>query len=221
MTDKIGVYIRTSTLNQKESIQLQQEELERYCNAHNFEIYDKYIDFGFSGKSTERPAFQHLMEDAKENKFDMVLVTKIDRFARSIIDCLVNVEKLQKYNVSFAATSQPIDTSSAMGKLTLNIMAAFADFEREIIRERMEAGRIAAEKRGIVCNRPRLKISKHEVLKYIIKGLSANSTAKILDVDPATICKRLMEWGYIYDNGTWIIKSGFIEQVVPNMLDDE
>jgi len=206
MKRKIGLYIRTSTENQKESIKLQQEELERYCENHDFEIYDKYIDFGFSGSNVERPAFQNLIQDAKEKKFDMVLVTKIDRFARSIIDCLVNIEKLQAYNVAFAATSQPIDTSSAMGKLTLNIMAAFADFEREIIRERMRAGRKAAEKKGVVCNRPKLKISEHKVMKNINKGLSATATAKILDVNPATVVKRLHEWGYVYDKGEWIRK---------------
>lgn len=203
MSYKAALYIRTSTENQKESIKMQTEQLERYCQAHGYEIHDKYIDFGFSGKDADRPAFTHMMQAAKEHEFNMVLVTTIDRFARSIIDCLVNVEKLQSLNISFAATSQPIDTSNAMGKLTLNIMAAFADFEREIIRERMEAGRIAAEKRGVVCHRPRIKISEREVMKYINKGLSANSAAKILEVDPATVCKRLNEWGYRYINGEW------------------
>lgn len=203
MSKKVALYIRTSTENQKESIRMQTEELERYCKAHGFQVFEKYIDFGFSGKDKDRPAFNHMMQDAKAREFSMVLVTKIDRFARSIIDCLVNVEKLQSLNISFAATSQPIDTSSAMGKLTLNIMAAFADFEREIIRERMEAGRKAAEKRGVVCHRPRIKLSEREVMKYIKKGLSANATAKVLEVDPATVCKRLNEWGYKYINGEW------------------
>jgi site-specific DNA recombinase len=206
MKRKVALYIRTSTENQKESIRLQQEELERHCKHKEHEIFDKYIDFGFSGSNVERPAFQNLMENAKENKFDMVLVTKIDRFARSILDCLVSIEKLQNYNIAFAATSQPIDTSSAMGKLTLNIMAAFADFEREIIRERMAAGRKAAEKRGIVCNRPRINISESKVMKYINKGLSATATGKILDIDPATIVKRLHEWGYTYNSGEWVKK---------------
>ena len=206
MKQKIALYIRTSTENQKESIKLQQDELERYCKTHEFKIYDKYIDFGFSGSNVERPAFQNLMEDAKQNRFDMVLVTKIDRFARSILDCLVSIEKLQNYNIAFAATSQPIDTSSAMGKLTLNIMAAFADFEREIIRERMAAGRKAAEKRGVICNRPRLNISESKIMKYIKRGLSATATGKILDIDPATVVKRLHEWGYEYNCGEWVKK---------------
>lgn len=206
MTLKVALYIRTSTENQRESIRLQTEELIAYSKSHNYEIYDKYIDFGISGSTTERPALNTLLEDAKVHKFDMVLVTKIDRFARSILDCLLNIKKLQENDVQFAATSQPIDTSSAMGKLTLNIMAAFADFEREIIRERMETGRKAAEKRGVVCNRPRKEISKKSVLNYIETGLSATATAKILKVDPATVVKRLNEWGYVYENGKWVYK---------------
>lgn len=206
MALKVALYIRTSTENQRESIKLQTQELISYSKSHNYEIYEKYIDFGFSGSTIDRPALTNLFEDAKAHRFDMVLVTKIDRFARSILDCLLNIKKLQEYGIQFAVTSQPIDTSSSMGKLTLNIMAAFADFEREIIRERMETGRKAAEKRGVICNRPRKEISKKAVLNYIEIGLSATATAKILKVDPATIVKRLNEWGYVYEDGKWIHK---------------
>jgi site-specific DNA recombinase len=204
MTTKTALYIRTSTENQKESIKLQEEELKTYCDAYKIEIFDKYVDFGFSGSNTERPAFQEMMTDAQDHKFDMVLVTKIDRFARSILDCLVSIERLQRFDIAFAATSQPIDTSSAMGKLTLNIMAAFADFEREIIRERMQAGKEAAKKRGVVCNRPKVKINENEVLKYFKLGLSATATAKVIGVDPSTLISRLYQWGYNHDTGKWI-----------------
>ena len=200
---KAAIYIRTSTNNQKESIILQTEELERYCKLHEIEVHDKYIDFGLSGKNTERPAFQHLMQEASENKFNMVLVTKIDRFARSIVDCLVNVQKLENIGIQFAATSQPFNTSDAMGKLMLAQMAAFADFERTIIRERMESGRKAAEKRGVICHRPRVPVSKSSVEGYLAKRLSANAIAKILEVDGKTITGRLLEWGYRYEYGEW------------------
>lgn len=203
MTLKVALYVRTSTENQKESINLQTKELTAFCETRGYEIYEKYVDFGVSGKNTERPAFQTMMEEAKEGKFSLVLVTKIDRFARSILDCLFSIKVLQEAGVEFAATSQPIDTSSAMGKLTLNIMAAFADFEREIIRERMEAGRKAAEKRGVICNRPRITISKKQTLTYLEMGLSANAIAKLNKVNTATIVTRLMEWGYAYKDGKW------------------
>lgn len=203
---KVALYIRTSTENQAESITLQTEELVRYCKMNNYEIFDKYIDFGFTGKNTKRPAFEKMLHDASENKFDMVLVTKIDRFARSTLDLLLNIENLQSHNVMFAASSQPIDTSSAMGKLTLQIMGAFAEFERSIIRERMENGRKAAEKKGIVCNRPRKEVSKTKVLNLLDKKLSANAIAKVMGVDVVTIVHRLNEWGYYYERGEWVQK---------------
>lgn len=206
MALKYALYIRTSTDNQEESIKLQTKELTNYCKAKGYEIFEQYIDFGYSGSNTERPAFQRMMNDAAEKKFDVVLVTKIDRFARSIIDCLVSIQKLQDLDIQFSATSQAIDTSSAMGKLTLNIMAAFADFERTMIRERMEHGRLEAEKRGVVCNRPRKELNKKRVEEYLKIGMSANSIGKLMDVTAATVTKRLTEWGYVYVNGDWVRK---------------
>jgi len=206
MIPKFALYIRTSTENQEESIKLQTNELTAYCESHSYEIFEKYIDFGFSGSNIDRPAFKHLMSDAKEKKFDVVLVTKIDRFARSIIDCLVSIQKLQDLNIQFSATSQPIDTSSAMGKLTLNIMAAFADFERTMIRERMEHGRLEAEKRGIICHRPRKELNKKRVEDYLKIKMSANSIGKLMNVNTATVTARLTEWGYVYKNGEWVIR---------------
>jgi DNA invertase Pin-like site-specific DNA recombinase len=93
-----------------------------------------------------------------------------------------------------------------MGRLTLQIMGAFAEFERSIIRERMENGRKAAEKRGTLCNRKRKDIPKTKVLNLVEKQLSANAIAKIMEVDVGTIVNRLSEWGYIYENGKWIMK---------------
>jgi site-specific DNA recombinase len=204
MTRKIaGLYIRTSTENQSESIKLQSKELEEYCSRYNIEIYNKYVDFGYSGKNADRPHFNVMLEDAKEHKFDVLLVTKIDRFARSVIDCLVNIELLGSYGVAFAATSQPIDTSSAMGKLTLQIMSAFAEFERSLITERMQTGRIAAEKRGVVCCRPKKDINIKKLHDAINKGLSANACAKLFGVSVSTITSRLLETGYTFTDNTW------------------
>jgi DNA invertase Pin-like site-specific DNA recombinase len=208
---KVALYIRTSTEHQEESIKLQTEELTRYCKLKDYEIYEKYTDFGFTGKNTDRPAFTHMMGDAKNHKFEMVLVTKIDRFARSILHCLTAINELQESSVLFAATSQPIDTSSSMGKLTLHIMAAFADFEREIIRERMETGRKAAEKRGVICNGPRKEVPKTKVLDHLDRGLSANAISKVLRLNVGTITCRLREWGYAYKNGQWVQKKEEIE----------
>ncbi|WP_321429916.1 recombinase family protein [uncultured Methanolobus sp.] len=200
---KVACYIRTSTENQAESVKLQSEELQRYCQSRGWSIHKEYTDFGFSGKNDDRPEFQRMMKDAQEGRFSIVLVTKIDRFARSLVDCLVNIELLESYNIGFIATSQPIDTTSSMGKLTLQVMGAFSEFERNIIRERMESGRRAAEKRGVVCHRPRKVIPEKKLIELIDKKLSANACAKFFETSASTITDRLKELGYQYHNGEW------------------
>lgn len=201
---KAAIYIRTSTEGQENSIKIQKERLLEYCKIKNFEIYEIYTDFGWSGKNIERPAFEQMMKDARNQKFNIVIVLKIDRFARSLMDCLINIEKLKKLNIAFMAADQPIDTSSAMGQLTMQIMAAFAEFERAMIRERMLVGRQKAEQNGTICHRPRKKLPKREILRYLGKNLSATAIAKIYDVKTPTITNRLTEWGYVYTNDQWL-----------------
>jgi DNA invertase Pin-like site-specific DNA recombinase len=200
MSQKIALYIRTSTDNQKESLILQNDELRKYCEIKEYEIVDVYQDDGWSGKNAIRPAFERMMKDAEAGKYEILLVTKIDRFARSIVDCLVNIEKLQRFGVQFTATSQTINTGDAMGRLTLHIMAAFAEFEREIIKERMSAGRKAAIANGKECYRHKKDIKKKEVLGYLDKNLSATAIAKILGVDTTTVTNRLEEWNFYFDH---------------------
>lgn len=204
MTQKIaGLYIRTSTEDQAKSIDIQCAELEKFCKLKDYEIFDKYVDFGYSGKNTDRPEFKRLIKDASDKKINVVVVTKIDRFARSIVDCLVNVELLESYGVSFVTSTQCIDTNSSMGKLTLQIMSAFAEFERTIILERMETGRKAAEREGVICHRPRKEINSKKLIELIDKKMSANACAKFFSVNTNTITTRMHEMGYTYINGVW------------------
>jgi site-specific DNA recombinase len=201
---KVAIYIRTSTEKQEESVKLQRQELENYCKLRDYKVVKQYVDFGWSGKDDRRPEFQKMMKDSKEGIFEILLVTKIDRFARSTMDLLVNVERLKESGVSFATTSQPIDTTSSMGVLTLQIMGAFAEFERSIIVERTRAGRINAEKQGKICHRHKKELPKKQVLEHLKLGLSANAISKLQNVTPTTVKARLNEWGYFYEYGEWV-----------------
>ncbi|WP_319507771.1 recombinase family protein [uncultured Methanolobus sp.] len=200
---RVAIYIRTSTDKQKESPSIQREELQNYCKLKDYQLINEYVDFGWSGTDTDRPAFQNMLTDAKAGKFDILLVTKIDRFARSTIDLLTHVEMLKELNVSFATSSQPIDTTSSMGNLVLTIMGAFAEFERNIIIERTLAGRIKAEKAGKICHRQKKELPKRKVLDYLKKGLSCNAIAKLESVSPTTVKSNLNDWGYFYEYGEW------------------
>ena len=106
----------------------------------------KYDDGGFSGGNTDRPALQRLLEDVRSNKIDVIVVYKVDRLTRSLADFAKLVELFDKHNVSFVSVTQQFNTTTSMGRLTLNVLLSFAQFEREVTSERIR-DKIAASKR--------------------------------------------------------------------------
>ena len=136
---KAAIYVRVSTPGQAEkgeSIELQKEECLRYIKFQKWDLYRIYEDAGYSGKDVNRPAFKQLIADAQLRKFDVVVIYKIDRLSRSVIDFYNTVELFKKNNISFVSITQKFDTTTSTGQLSLNILAAFADFERSIGVER-------------------------------------------------------------------------------------
>jgi site-specific DNA recombinase len=132
---RAAIYVRVSTPGQAqegESIAMQKERLSSYAKAQGWKIYKIYEDAGYSGGSTDRPAFQKMMEDAQDKKFDVLLVYKIDRLSRSILDFHTTLKILQDNGISFVSLTQNFDTSTSMGRLMLAILVDFANFEREI-----------------------------------------------------------------------------------------
>lgn len=202
------LYCRVSTTDQRNSIENQEKDLKAYCKAGNIEVLGTFIDFGKSGKSAKlRPEFMKMMDliKAGENLPTMVLVTKLDRFARSLLDLYTNVQIIVSQGVKFVTLQQEFDISTPAGKLQLGILGLVAEFEREIINERSKEGFQAALDKGVICHRPKKDINKKKVLEYISKGLSASAIAKIYDVNTNTIKSRLNEWGYFFDDsyGGW------------------
>src|SRR5690242_5241784 len=106
----------------------------------------KYDDGGYSGGSTERPALQRLLEDVRAGKIDVIVVYKVDRLTRSLADFAKLVELFDQHNVSFVSVTQQFNTTTSMGRLTLNVLLSFAQFEREVTSERIR-DKIAASKR--------------------------------------------------------------------------
>lgn len=137
---KVAIYIRVSTKIQAEegySLDAQKERLIKMCETNGYIIYKVYADEGKSGKDTNRPAFQEMMEDMKNGCFDKILVMKLDRISRSVIDLEVMIKDMQKYNVDFESASEKIDTSSSFGMFFVRVLGIFAQFEREKISERV------------------------------------------------------------------------------------
>ena len=148
---RAALYTRVSTEMQveAESLRTQEKQLRDYCGYHKVDIHELYTDAGLSGAHTEnRPAFQRMMRDAAEGKFNVVIVAKIDRISRNLADLLELIHTLESIGVDFVSISQQFDTSVPMGRLTLNILGSFAQFERDIIAERTRENLLERAKRG-------------------------------------------------------------------------
>lgn len=148
---RAALYTRVSTDMQveAESLGTQEKQLREYCRYQQVAIHHVYTDAGISGAHTEnRPAFQQMMKDAREGKFNVVIVAKIDRISRNLSDLLDLIHTLEAHNVDFISISQQFDTSTPMGRLTLNILGSFAQFERDIIAERTRENMIERARNG-------------------------------------------------------------------------
>ena len=151
---RCAIYTRKSTEYNLElafnSLDAQREACEAYIKSQAHEgwrlIPGRYDDGAFSGASLERPALQQLLADVRAGKLDIVLVYKVDRLTRSLADFAKLIELFDAHNVSFVSVTQSFNTSSSMRRLTLNVLLSFAQFERELIGERVR-DKIAASKR--------------------------------------------------------------------------
>ena len=151
---RCAIYTRKSTEHNLDlaftSLDAQREACAAYITSQAGEgwrlVSDHYDDGGLSGASLERPALQRLLADVRAGKIDIVLVYKVDRLTRSLADFAKLIELFEAHRVSFVSVTQSFNTRSSMGRLTLNVLLSFAQFERELIGERVR-DKIAASKR--------------------------------------------------------------------------
>ena len=153
---RCAIYTRKSTeegLSQEfNSLDAQREAAESYIQSQRGLgwrlIPTRYDDGGFSGGNLDRPALQQLLADVDAGLVDCILVYKVDRLSRSLLDFARIMERFDQRNVSFVSITQQFNTTSSLGRLTLNILLSFAQFEREIIGERTRDKLAAARRKG-------------------------------------------------------------------------
>lgn len=175
---KIAIYARVSTKEQTPQAQL--HELRRYSEARGFEIFKEFVDV-VSGVSYNRKALTELMDDAQKRHFDIVLVYRFDRFARSTRHLLNSLEVFKDLGIGFISYSENIDLSSSLGTAMFTVIAAMAQLERDIIVERVKSGIAAAKARGIQWGK-KPSIDKDKVRELRSKGLSFRKIAKLLNI---------------------------------------
>ncbi|NDC82586.1 hypothetical protein EB093_02840 [bacterium] len=139
-TFRVGLYVRVSTDRQAvegESLDEQETELRKYCNYKNYRIHKVYVEAGKSGGTVNRPEYQKLLVDLKSGKLNAIVVKKLDRLSRSLLDFEALMVTLQTHNVEFISLREQFDTTTAMGKAMLRIALVFAQLEREQTSERI------------------------------------------------------------------------------------
>ena len=154
---RCAIYTRKSSEEGLEqsfnSLDAQREACESYIQSQRHEgwqaLATHYDDGGFSGGNMERPALKRLMADIQEGKVNTVVVYKVDRLTRSLADFAKIIERFDAQKVSFVSVTQQFNTTTSMGRLTLNVLLSFAQFEREVTGERIRDKIAASKKRGM------------------------------------------------------------------------
>jgi len=140
------------------------------------------VDIGVSGAKDRRPELDQLMADAQRRRFDVVLVARFDRFARSTKHLVLALEQFQVLRIDFISVSECIDTSTPMGRMVFTVIAAVAELERSLIRERVVMGLNRAKKNGTRLGRPRVKVDAEAVLRLRAEGRSWRNIAHTLAI---------------------------------------
>src|ERR1700686_1503097 len=187
---RIGIYARVSTKDQ--SCELQVRDLRSYCVARGFDLVREYVDVGQSGAKDSRPELNLLMDDARKRQFDAIVVWRFDRFARSTKHLLTALEEFRSLGIKFISYQENLDTSSALGQALFTIVSAVAQLERDLIRERVNAGIQNARANGKKLGRPRSGVHCERILQLKAQGQSLRQIAASLGVGYGTVRTRLL-----------------------------
>lgn len=179
METKINaVYLRVSTENQ--SIEMQLHAIKQFLQIKGITNYQIYQDEGESGSKTSRPALNKLLNDVNQGKVELLCVYKLDRLFRSLSHLISTLKHLSDKNVLFVSVTESMDLSTAHGRLMMQLIGAFAEFERNLVSQRTKAGLAHARANGVKFGAPE-KISletRVKVLDLRQAGLSYNRIAK-------------------------------------------
>jgi DNA invertase Pin-like site-specific DNA recombinase len=178
--------MRVSTKCHGQTTDTQALALREYAQRRGFEIVGEYRDEGISGSKDSRPALDRLMKDARARKFDVVIVARFDRFARSVSHLLRALEEFSHLGIDFVSLSESIDTSTPMGKMIFTVLGAVAELERNLIKERVHMGISRARKQGKQLGRPK-RIFDREKARVMLRSMSVREVARRLGVSRGVV----------------------------------
>jgi putative DNA-invertase from lambdoid prophage Rac len=186
----VASYSRVSTDHREQKPDAQVEELRRYCSARGWGVAHEIIDHGFSGGSDQRPGLQQVMALVRARQVDIVVVTKLDRLARSLKHLVGLLDEFSALGVMFVSLGDAIDLTTPSGRLMLHIVGAFAEFERSLVRDRTLAGLAQARSKGIRLGRPP-KHDPERIRALRSQGKSYREIIRLLGASMGTVAHAL------------------------------
>lgn len=188
-TVRVGLYARVSTHDQQ-TLPMQLSAMEEYAQRRGWKIALRIEDIG-SGAS-KRPLRDEVLVAARRRDIDIVLVWRLDRWGRSVVDLLNTLQELQTIGVGFVSLSEALDFTTPSGRAMAGMLAVFAEFEREILRDRVKAGIAEARKRGTPHGRPATARAKaEEVHQLFAENFSKRKIAKRLGIGRSSVIRLL------------------------------
>ena len=188
----IALYARVSTKDQGQELETQLQPLRDWVAAQGRDDFNIYTDQA-SGADLDRPGWRRLSKDWRTGVIDTVAVLRLDRAFRSVVDMHNVLAELEGRGIRFAAITQPIDTGTPVGKLLITVLGGVAEFERDMISERVKEGLARAKRQGIKLGRKRKPISPERAAIYLEKFGNPAAAAAALGVSRSTLYSRIKE----------------------------
>jgi len=184
---RVALYARVSTKDKGQNPETQLAALRDHAKNKSYIICGEYVDVGWSGSKERRPKLDQLMNDARRKRFEVLLVWRFDRFARSTRHLITALEEFNKLGLQFISLCESIDTTTAMGKMVFTMIGAVAEMERSLIRERVLAGVARARREGKKLGRPTVIVDREKIASRIAAGESVSSVARSANIARSTV----------------------------------
>lgn len=188
------LYARVSTTN-GQNPEMQLSELRDYCQRRVFEIAGEFVDAGISGSRERRPQLDAMLAACRKRRADAVVVYRYDRFARSLRHLVNALEEFRSLGIEFISLHEGVDTSTPNGRLVFGIFASIAEFERELIRDRVKSGIAAARSKGKKLGRPRVSVDARRIAALRAQGFSLRAVAEKLGVSERSVRRAASDCG--------------------------
>ena len=190
---RAALYARISTINHRQDPEVQLGELREFCQRRGFAIAQEYVDKGISGSREKRPALDKLLTDCRKRLVDAVVVYRYDRFARSLRQLVNALEEFRSLGIDFISIHEGVDTSTPNGRLVFGIFASIAEFERELIRDRVRSGLAAAKAKGKRVGRPRVAVDVRRIASLRCQGRSWAEVSRETGISKGTAQRAIAD----------------------------